>query len=253
MKSIIKILLMGLLMGSFSTLGAQTLLKDSVMAVWMISPHYSYQIPLGDMADRFGGNSALGGSIGFKNSKNWLFGVEGSFLFSNNVKELGQLVPISLGSNVLIRSDGRLESAFLVERGFTIQGYFGKVIPLKKPNVNSGILVKLGMGMLQHKIRLIGDKEYLPQISGNYLHGYDRLTSGVLLTPFIGYQYMSLKKRFNAFAGIEFNAGFTKGRRYWNFDTNSSAQDRRTDMLIGFKGGIIIARYVKHTDKYYYY
>ncbi len=252
-KTIAKIGLLLLFLTSFGGLQAQSLLKDSVMAVWMISPHYSYQLPLGDMADRFGGNSAIGGIFGFKNGKNWMFGVEGSYLFSNNVKDIGQLENISLGGNVLIRSDGRLESIFLVERGFTVQGFIGKMISFKKPNVNSGLVVKLGVGAIQHKIRLIGDKEYLPQISGDYLKGYDRLTSGFLLTPYLGYQYMSLNKRINFYGGIEFHLGLTKGRRAWNYDTNTPGDGRRTDMLIGFKGGWIITRYVAHTEKYYYY
>jgi hypothetical protein len=253
MKSIVKILVIALFLGPFAGLKAQSLLKDSVMGVWMISAHYSYQLPFGDMAERFGGNSALGGMLGFKNGKNWMYGIEGSYLFGNNVKDLGQLENISLGSNVLIRTDGRIESVFLAERGFTIQGFLGKMIAFKKPNVNSGIVLKLGVGALRHKIRLIGDKEYIPQITGGYEKGYDRLTSGILFAPFIGYQFMSTSRLLNFYGGIEFNLAFTKGRRAWNFDQNGPADARRTDMLFGFKGGWIITKYVAYTEKYYYY
>lgn len=253
MKTIVKIILVSLLLVPFGTLRAQSLLKDSVMGVWLISAHYSYQLPMGDMADRFGGNSALGGMFGFKNGKNWLYGVEGAYMFSNNVKDLGQFANISLGNNVLIRTDGRVESVFLAQRGFTVDAFFGKMIPFKKPNVNSGLVLKLGLGMLWHKIRIIGDKEYLPQITGGYERGYDRLTNGLLVTPFIGYQYMSLSRVLNCYAGIEFNLGLTKGRRAWNYDQNAPGDGRRTDMLIGFKAGWIITKYVAYTEKYYYY
>lgn len=252
MKSIVKILVLTLFIGSLSGLKAQSLIKDSVMGVWLISPHYGYQIPLGDMADRFGGNNALGGMFGFKNTKNWMYGVEGSYMFGNNVKDLGQFEAISLGSNVLIRTDGRVESVFLAERGFTITGFLGKMIAFKRPNVNSGIVIKLGIGALRHKIRLIGDKDYLPQITGGYEKGYDRLASGILFAPYIGYQYMSLNRRINFYGGLEFNLAFTKGRRAWNFDQNVAGDARRTDMLIGFKVGWIITRYVAHTEKFYY-
>ncbi|CAN5259996.1 hypothetical protein BH09BAC1_BH09BAC1_27220 [soil metagenome] len=253
MRTTIKFLLLCFLLAPSVGGKAQSLLKDSVMAVWLISPHYSYQLPLADMADRFGGNSAIGGMLGYKNGKNWMFGVEGSYLFSNNVKDFGQLENVSLGGNVLIRTDGRLESVFLVERGYTVEGFLGKVIAFKKPNVNSGIVLKLGLGTIGHKIRMVADKEYLPQIAGNYQKGYDRLTSGLLVTPFLGYQYMSLNKRINFYAGVELHVGFTKGRQAWNFDTNTPGDARRTDMLIGFKGGYVITRYVAHTEKYYYY
>jgi hypothetical protein len=191
--------------------------------------------------------------LGHKTGKNWMFGIEGSYLFSNNVKDVGQLEPVSLGGNVLIRMDGRLETVFLTQRGFTVQGFLGKVIAFKQPNVNSGLVLKLGMGGIQHKIRLVGDKENLPQITGGYQKGYDRLTNGLLITPYVGYQYMSLNRRVNFYGGIEFHLGLTKGRRAWNFDTNTPGDARRTDMLIGFKGGWIITRYVRHTEKYYYY
>lgn len=253
MKSIAKILLLVLLLAPMGSIKAQSLLKDSVMGVWLISAHYSYQLPLGDMADRFGGNSSLGGMLGFKNGRNWLYGVEGSYLFSNNVKDLGQFENISLGGNVLIRTDGRVETVFLAQRGFTVTGFLGKMIPFKKPNVNSGLVLKLGVGMLWHKIRIIGDREYLPQITKGNEKGYDRLANGLLLAPFIGYQYMSLSRVLNFYAGIEFNLGLTKGRRAWNYDQNAPGDARRTDMLVGFKGGWIITKYVAHTEKYYYY
>lgn len=253
MRTIVALLVFTVLLLLSSQTFAQSLLKDSVMGVWMISPHYSYQLPIGTMADRFGGNSAIGGMFGFKNGKNWLYGVEGSYLFGNNVKDIGQLDPISLGGNVLIRTDGRIETIFYTQRGFTIQAFLGKMFAFKKPNVNSGIVFKVGLGMLQHKIKLVGDDEYLPQISNDYQKGYDRLTSGFVATPYLGYQYMSLNRRINFYGGIEFHLGLTKGRRAWNFDQNTPGDTRRTDMLIGFKGGWIITRYIAATEKYYYY
>jgi hypothetical protein len=253
MKTLKKFILFSILMASFSGLEAQSLLKDSVMAVWLISPHFSYQVPIGEMSERFGNNSAIGGMFGFKNGKNWMFGIEGSYLFGNNVKDAGQLDGISLGGNVLIRNDGRVETVFLIQRGFTAQGFLGKVLPFKKPNVNSGLVLKLSLGAIQHKIKIVSKEDFIPQVGKEYQKGYDRLTSGFLITPFVGYQYMSLSRRVNFYGGIEFHLGLTQGRRAWNFDTNTPGDARRTDMLIGFKGGWIITRYVAHTEKYYYY
>jgi len=129
----------------------------------------------------------------------------------------------------------------------------GKIIAFKKPNVNSGIYIALGLGSLQHKIKIDVDKGTVPYLNEEYQKGYDRLTNGFAISQFIGYRFFGHYKLLNFFAGVELVEAFTQNRRAWNFDTNSSETGSRTDIMLGLKAGMVIPVYRKQTDKYYYY
>lgn len=219
----------------------------------MVSAVYSLQLPLADMQERFGMNSTIGGSLSFKLKKNFVIGVEGGYLFGRKVKDPGQFDNITIDGVNLITPDGALRSIQTSQRGYQLQGYLGKIFAFKNPNANSGILVRLGVGVLQHKIRIDVEEGDVPYLNQEYKKGYDRLASGFMVAPFIGYQYLSLNKRVNFFAGVEFMAAFTQNRREWNFDTNTPTPGSRNDMLIGFKAGWILPIYFTPTEKYYYY
>jgi hypothetical protein len=89
-------------------------------------------------------------------------------------------------------------------------------------------------------------------MSKAYQTGYDRLTNGGMLSQFIGYQYMGVRKKVNFDGGIEFSEGFLKGRRLWNYARNAPDNAREMDVLIGIKVGWILPKYFKVTEKYYY-
>ena len=233
---------------------AQSLLKDSVVNFFMLKVHYNFQVPLGDMSERFGLSSALGIGIGGKMGKNIILGVEGSFMFGRNVKENNILSNITNDIGFLLGSSGLFADYSLSEKGFNIQGQGGKIVSFKRPNVNSGIMGLVGAGYLQHKISIDVDESEVPMLNKEYRKGYDRLTSGFMLSQFIGYFYLDSKnKRINFYGGVEFQEGFTKNRRSWNFDENRKDDALRKDILINVKLGWIIPIYKTQTEKYYYY
>lgn len=219
----------------------------------MLSATYSLQVPLADMQERFGLNSTIGGSVGFKMKKNFILGFEGGYMFGRIVKDPGQFDAITVDGVNLISPDGTLRSIQTSQRGFQLKGYIGKIFAFKNPNYNSGILFTLGFGYIQHKIRIEVIEGDVPFLNNEYKKGYDRLAGGFMMAPFLGYQYMSLNKRINIYAGVEFIAGFTQNLRRWNYDTNTSAEGSRRDMLIAFKAGWILPIYFTPTEKYYYY
>ena len=249
-----KTLLFTVIIFTTSLVSGQSLIKDSVRNAFMLTVNYSYQLPNGDMQDRYGNNSSIGGSMGFKLPHNFVAGIEGAFLFGNKVNEDEVLNNISVdGNNTLILRDGTLKTAFLAERGYMVKAFAGKIFPFKRPNKNSGILVAFGIGLMQHRIRFELEKTEAPHMNETYRKGYDRLSSGLVLSPFLGYQYMSTSRRLNIYGGIELNAGFTKGRRTWNYDTNSPGTESRKDMLLSFKFGWILPIYLQSTQQYYTY
>lgn len=233
---------------------SQSLLKDSTVSTFMMKIHYSFQVPFGDMAERFGMNSALGAGIGGKTGRNVFLGAAGSFIFGKNVKETDILDGITDQDGFLLGSSGLYADYSFSEKGFSLQTQGGKIIAFKKPNVNSGLALLLGAGYLQHKISIKADADAVPMLSREYRKGYDRLSSGFMLTQCIGYLYLDVKnKRINCFAGIEVQEGFTKSRRTWNYDENRADESLRKDILVSLKLSWIIPVYRTQTEKYYFY
>jgi hypothetical protein len=200
---------------------------------------YGYQVPVGDLADRFGRNSSLGGNLEFFVNQKWIIGVEGQFIFGPKVKEnvLGGLVT---SDGTLINTSFTLADVDIKERGFNLMAKFGRIHDLWSPRHISGIKWTIGAGWLQHKIRLKDSQNAIPYFEDPYIKGYDRLTNGLALTQFLGYQYLDDAGRLNVFFGAELTEAITKNRRGLNYNTNTLDEQSRFDMLAGLKFGIQI-------------
>lgn len=235
----------------YNSAQAQVKLKDS-LSVPMIKLGYAFQLPGGDMAQRFGNNSNLSLDVEWKNKKNWILGIYSQFIFGSKVKEDQILAGISTSRGRIINSVGEYGAVDLFERGFNIGLKVGKVFPVIGPNPNSGLYISVGLGVLQHKIRIQNLLDDVPELSKEYKKGYDRLASGFALNEFVGYMRLDNKRRVNYFFGIDMTQGFTQNRRSYNFDTMSADTDNRIDLLSGFKFGLIIPLYPKLPDDFYY-
>ena len=65
---------------------------------------------------------------------------------------------------------------------------------------------------------------------------------------YLGYQYLVAKNRYHLRLGMEFNQGFTQGRRTWDFNANTSGLTKRFDRTIALKFGLIVPVYTKDKD-----
>lgn len=231
----------------------QVNLKDSSVFAPLIGISYSFQVPSGDLVKNYGPNSNLGGSFLMKTKGNWIFGIDGSFLFGSNVKDTLVLNNIRTSQGQIIDQDGQFASVFFYERGYSLFARGGKIFSFNKPNPNSGILFLSGAGFLQHKMRIEVTGNTVPQLSAEYRKGYDRLRNGIALTQFLGYQYLSNKKLVNFFGGIEVIAAFTKNRRGYNYDTMEYDNLQRLDLLFGFRFGWILPLYKNLPKDFYFY
>ncbi|HNL28877.1 MAG TPA: hypothetical protein PKL94_02795 [Saprospiraceae bacterium] len=218
--------------------------------VFHIALSYGYQLPLADMKDIYGNNFNVGLSFEDQLKNNYLFGLEGQFLFGKNVKP-DVLINLKDDQGIIYGNDKTYGSVVLRERGWYIQAYAGKIIPLNNPR--SGVKLKLGAGYFQHKIRLQDDLNTINQIKAEYRKGYDRLTFGLGLSPYVGYQYISNDKRINYNIGIESIIGLTEGRRDYQFDTMSTFRSKRLDVVIGIKAGWILPFFTDVPAESYYY
>jgi hypothetical protein len=234
---------------------AQYDINDTALSIPMFYATYSYQFPDGDLTERFGNNSSIGGGFMLKTRLNWMFGAEFNFLFGNDVKIADQIMGnLKTEDGVIINMAGNFTSYSIYERGFYISGRIGKLIPILSPNPNSGITLFGSLGYLQHKIRIEVPENTAPQLNDDYKRGYDRLAGGFGMSEFIGYTYLSNSKLFNFFFGFEINQAWTKPLRDVNFDTGEPDPiQKRFDLLYGIKAGWIIPLFERKPAKYYYY
>jgi len=226
-------------------------IQDSTIYTPVFNISYAAQLPGGDLADRFAFNNSIGVSGGFKNSKNFQFELGGTFFFGNNVKETSILDALKTSDGNIINRYGEYSNYLIFERGFTGSISIGKIIPILGANPNSGLLLKLGIGGMRHKIKIENQGNHIVQLSKEKLPYYDRLTFGLLLHQYIGYQHLSSNRLTNFNIGIEIFEGFTSGMRDYQIDLMGPYKDQRLDLLIGLRIGWVLPVYKKAPNEFY--
>lgn len=227
-------------------------LRDTSITVVPLTLSYAYQLPTGDLAERFGANNNLGFSALVKFKSNYTLGLEGSFFFGNHVNERNMLSQVTTSDGRIVNQDGVPAQVFLFERGYTVMATVGRIIPVVGPNPNSGILLKLGGGYMRHKIRIESQNDVVPALEDEYVKGYDRLSAGPAMMLFVGYQHFGNNRLVNFMIGWEMNLGFTQQLRPFNFDTGHAADGQRRDGLNGLRFGWSLPIY-RHVDDRIFY
>lgn len=195
---------------------------------------FGVHLTAGDMADRFGGHMSTGLGMDYITSKDWIVGAHWNFYFGSNVKE-DVLLSLRNEEGFIFGGNQEVASVFLRQRGVSLGGHLGKIFRLNKSK-RSGIRATVGAGLYQHKIRIQDDPVVnVPQLSKEYKKGYDRLSNGLGLTQFIGYQHLGAFRRANFIVGFEFTEAFTQNRRNFNFDERAENNDSRFDFSYGLR------------------
>ncbi|MBS1647990.1 MAG: hypothetical protein JST67_11680 [Bacteroidetes bacterium] len=225
--------------------------KDSSHHFVMVGIHLEGDLPFGDMASRFAGNLNVGVPIVYKTQNNMLFGVEGNYFFSGNVREnpLNYMYN-SYGS--ITGSGGTPANIRLNERGFTVYAIIGGIIKALGTNKNSGLMAYAGFGYMEHQIHIADIGRNLAAINGDMKKGYDRLTGGFAMEQFIGYAFLAKNRIVNIYGGFTFQEGFTTGLRGYQYDTMQPDSKKRNDILIGIRLGWFLPLYKKAPKEFYY-
>jgi hypothetical protein len=237
---------------SFAQKSESTVEYDNAL---LITPTYTLQIPAAEMAHRFGIVNSFGMAIDYKFGKNWMIGVESNFLFGRKVKEDGILKDVLAENGMVITTPGELDNIDLSMRGTTSRLNIGKIFRFSDAKPNNGLLLKFGVGYMMHKIIIDSKKDIVPQLSGEYLKGYDRMTHGLALSQFIGLIKLERSKLINLYAGIELMQGITKNTRNWDFYQGRKMDETRFEFMIGVKIGWMIPVFFGESSgsEYYYY
>lgn len=233
-------------------LQAQSSMKDSSINAVLVGVGAGIYIPEADMADRFGTTYAAGLSVGLKRKNNWIYSIIGDYFFSDKVYDYDLLSDILTSDGHIIGNDGKFAEIRLYERGYNITLNAAKLITTGKPNKNCGFIIQAGVGFMQHKIRIETIGNTVPYLNKDYKKGYDKLTNGLSLHQFLGYQLLGNKRLINFYAGFDFVEGFTQNRRSYDYDDLKKDKTKRTDILLGFKVGWILPLYKQAPNTFYY-
>lgn len=231
---------------------SQKNVKDSVISTSMIRASYNMSLPSGNLDERFGLTSSVGLGYTYKTKTNLLLEFDFNYLFGSDVKEDDILQPISTSQGFVIDRDGSLAEIRMYERGIHTGFSVGRLFFSGKPNPNSGVTFKLGVGFLSHRIRIEDIGNNSPQLLGDYKKGYDRLTGGLSLTQFAGYTYLGNNRKVNFYAGLEVTEGFTKSMRSFDYDKMKADTENRIDILYGVRAGWILPLYKRAARDYYF-
>jgi hypothetical protein len=238
----------------------QKSMQDSSITFPYLSIVYGGAMPGGDLADRFGYTSEIGGDLGLKLRNSFYFSAGARFLFGGDVREeiATNLTELRGGTNnsvtpMALGGDGRWYEVRFYERGLTIPVKIGYIIPFLNPNPNSGFYVEAGAQYIHHKVRIEVPGNSVPGLFGSYTKGYDRYTNGLGLLQGFGYRLHNNNRLINFSLGFQVSQNFTQGRRDVQFDTGLPDRADRLDLLVGFKAAWIFPLYRSAPDDLYYY
>lgn len=219
-----------------------------------IGIHYGPNWTGGDLAERYGFTNSLGTHSGYKTERNWIYGVDANFFFGNDVKIEGLIQNIRDSHGQVINTSGTPSVVLLYNRGFNVNASVSKIIPIWSPNPNSGIMIQLTAGYVWHKLRIESQEDEIPQLQGDYLQGYDRLTTGLSTSQFLGYNFMADRGILNFYGGVYFQQGFTKNQRdiFLDHPNEPANKDLRIEHMLGLRFGWLIPIYKREVKDYYF-
>ncbi|TXI85149.1 MAG: hypothetical protein E6Q37_06950 [Crocinitomicaceae bacterium] len=237
-----------------NSLFAQRNMKDSVIGTPWVAVHYGANWTSGDLADRYGFLNHIGAVAGYKTSKNWFWGLDGNFIFGNQVRMTGIFDNLVDSYGNVTDVNGDIGKILVFARGFNVNFAVGKVIPVFRANRNSGLFIHAGAGYLLHKMRVETQDQVIPSLELDYRKGYDRLTIGLATHQFVGYAFLSNRGAINFYGGFYAQQGFTKNQRDIFFDqpTVAVSKELRSDIQMGLKLGWFIPIYKRQPKDFYF-
>ncbi|MFA7081141.1 MAG: hypothetical protein WC135_00870 [Bacteroidales bacterium] len=231
--------------------------QDKPISTPFCTAALGWTFPDADMADKYESFMNLNANLGWKTKQNWLYIVEFGFGFgSDNAKNKDQILAGIMtreGDPFVISREGSDAGVVGYNRNLSIMGKVGKVIPLSKKRPNSGIMLTLGLGMIQHQIIYQSTLEVAEQLEGDYAYLYDRQVRGVMASGFIGYLHMSKKSYTNFYVGLEIDQAWTKSTRDYQINYNLSKNKIFQDRMFTLKVGWMFPFFGRDADKIYYF
>lgn len=231
---------------------AQLNVTDTTISQFIVGANYKFNLTSGDLENLWGFNHTIGMNIDYKFKSNVTFGVDGGFIFGNQLQNPYIFQDVYNDNGTVTALDGEPADLLYGMRGMNANLSVGYVWNRLGHNPNSGLWVELGAGFLMHKIRIESIYDDVPQLEGDYKKGYDRMHMGICAKQFIGYLFQANGRFRNFYAGLEFIEGFTQNQRNYNFDLEGPDPGTKLDIIYGVKLGWMIPIYTRHDNNKVY-
>lgn len=230
--------------------------KDTAISTPFFTASAGWTLPFGEMGNRYNSFININTNLGWKSEKNWIYYCEFGFQFgSDNVKIKNDILSEMLTNTsdpFVIGQDGSNAGVVAYNRNLSLSVFGGKIIPLWFSNPNSGIMLTVGAGFLQHQIIYQPTLTEAPQIQDDYALGYDRQMRGAMVSAFLGYIHMSKKNFANFYIGVQLDNAWTKMTREYQFDLMGGDNNIYHDGMWTFKIGWMFPFYGRESDKIYF-
>jgi len=224
---------------------------DSAITLPMLGINLGGDLPFADLAERFGPNLKAGGSFMVKTKRNWIYGLDYSLMFGRNVRE-DVISQLKNPDGFVTDNEGYPADLRITQRLMALHFTAGRVFKLASANPNSGLMICVGAGVLQHKINIYDQQNKIAAFKEERKYGFDRLSVGFSLSQFVGYLFLSESRYLNFYTGFEFYQAFTTNIRKVNYDTGLPDSRKRFDALGGIRFGWILPLYKKKPNDFYY-
>ena len=256
---------------AFNALAQQPkdIMKDPI-PIAMFQATYAFHIPAFDLKKDYGVSNTIGGSFIYKTETNWLFTLNGNFIFGNQLKGdridlFGEGITTEYGE---ITGGSGLYSTFAIyQRGMHFQAEVGKLFPIW-PNPNSGVFVQAGLGYLRNRIKIDFDRNtnntpYV--VYEDYEYGYDRMRGGPALHLEAGYLYLGNARVANFSISLEATYARVRDLRKYDFRVFTDPETgemkpvgykdpkkRYNDLYYGIRVSWNIPTYQRQPEEFYY-
>lgn len=238
-------------------IGEKIVGQDNAISTPFCTAAIGWTFPDADMAVKYQGFITLNANLGWKTKQNWLWMVEFGFGFgSDNAKGKNDILAEIMtreGDPFVISREGSDAGVVAYNRNLSLMGKVGKVIPISSKRPNSGIMLTMGLGAIQHQIIYQSTLEVAEQLEGDYAYLYDRQMKGLMVSGFIGYLHMSKKSYTNFYIGLELDQAWTKLTRDYQINYNLSPNKIFSDRMWTVKVGWMFPFFGRDADKIYYF
>ncbi|MBO4599762.1 MAG: hypothetical protein J5641_03380 [Bacteroidales bacterium] len=197
----------------------------------------------------------------YKYRGNWLVSVDGNIWFGNNnlLYRKERMGSVYTHDSIVIGQGGTDANVSCYNRGFSVQGGFGRVFPVAPgKNPNSGIVARISGGyMLQQTIFMVSN-ENAPQVQGDYALLYDHQRQGAILTESLDFWFMSNNANLlNLYVSFDVSQCWSRSTRDYVIDNylglHGKDNNRYFDLIYSIKLCWMFPLKGKESSEYYYY
>ncbi len=214
--------------------------QDDKDKAYQLLPWISYgiDVPMADMSTRFGSNFGFHGGIDMIFKNQWSSGLFFKYKFGDNLRE-DVLSSLRLENGEILGSGTSYANVVMNERVIYFGAQIGKSFPFNISKINFSIKADIGAGYMSHLVSIDNTFEDVPQLKGDLIKGYDRLTNGFGINQSLALHYIA-PNNWRIFLSIESVQGFTKSMRNIQYDTDVHKGTKRLDILTGVHFGFVM-------------